>query len=497
MAVFATGHGGVEVGPDTILVRTAALDTCEVDPAARTVRIGAGVRVQTVLDAAAPHGLALVCGSSTTVGVVGLLSGGGVGPLVRSHGATVDYVRSVRVVTGDGTVREATAQVNPELFWGLRGGKASLGIITEVVIELLPIPKIYGGAIYFDGADAAGLLRAWRDWAADLPREASTSAALMRLPEMPGVRRCWLADSPWRCGSPLPPTPTPRPGCWHRCGRWRHPARRRSHDSVRRGRRRACRSDGPDARTRGEHPAAGLHRRNDRRDRLGRRTAVIVTAGHRRSPSVRGALTDEQAVRSALCHRDSAFQLFAVGVLAPPIADLVPAAVAELLAAVGPWSTGTSLPNFTPSGDPDMIRRCYDEDTYAWLAALAARLDPRGPAYGPGRAVSRGSERAPSTDGVRARRIAGICRGCPHVYPGSDMSTPARPPSTPRSRRINCDAPRSVEAMTAVYAHPATRRRCTVPGAGRAVGWRNPVNPSPRRWGAAVGGHLHRRRNRG
>ena len=91
-----------------------------------------------------------------------------------------------------------------------------------------------------------------------------------------------------------------------------------------------------------------------------------------------GALTDEQAVRSALCHRDSAFQLFAVGVLAPPIADLVPAAVAELLAAVGPWSTGTSLPNFTPSGDPDMIRRCYDEDTYAWLAALAARLDPRG-----------------------------------------------------------------------------------------------------------------------
>lgn len=379
VAVFATGHGGVEVGPDTILVRTAALDTCEVDPAARTVRIGAGVRVQTVLDAAAPHGLALVCGSSTTVGVVGLLSGGGVGPLVRSHGATVDYVRSVRVVTGDGTVREATAQVNPELFWGLRGGKASLGIITEVVIELLPIPKIYGGAIYFDGADAAGLLRAWRDWAADLPREASTSAALMRLPEMPGVppvlagrltlavRFATASDADTAAGmlAPMRAVATPL------------------LDGV---------ATIPYAAVAAVHadptvPMPALEASTLLRDFTDGTIDAIVSAAGPQSSSplaiveVRqfgGALTDEQAVRSALCHRDSAFQLFAVGVLAPPIADLVPAAVAELLAAVGPWSTGTSLPNFTPSGDPDMIRRCYDEDTYAWLAALAARLDPRG-----------------------------------------------------------------------------------------------------------------------
>ena len=187
VAVFATGHGGVEVGSDTILIRTVALDTCEIDPVARTARIGAGVRVQTVLDAAAPHGLALVCGSSTTVGVVGFLTGGGIGPLVRSLGSSAEYVRSFRVVTGDGAVTEASAEVNPELFWGLRGGKATLGIVTEVVVDLLPIPEIYGGAVFFDGADADALLRTWRDWASDLPREAGTSVALMRLPEMPGV----------------------------------------------------------------------------------------------------------------------------------------------------------------------------------------------------------------------------------------------------------------------------------------------------------------------
>ena len=91
-----------------------------------------------------------------------------------------------------------------------------------------------------------------------------------------------------------------------------------------------------------------------------------------------GAFADEQKVRSAFGNRDAAFNLHIVGVLAPPIAELVVSTTAELLAAVRPWSTGTSLPNFNASADPAMIRTCYDEDTHAWLGALAARLDPRG-----------------------------------------------------------------------------------------------------------------------
>ena len=379
VTVFATGHGGVEVGSDTILIRTAALDTCEVDPAARTARIGAGVCVQTVLDAAAPHGLALACGSSTTVGVVGFLSGAGIGPLVRTLGSSAAYVRSVRVVTGDGAVKEASAEVNPELFWGLRGGKATLGVITEVVVDLLAISEIYGGALYFDGADSAALLRAWRDWATDLPREASTSAALLQLPEMPGVppmlagkltlavRFATTADpdtgarllAPMRAvAAPMLDAVGPMPYAAIGAIHADPPVPMPVHEGTTLLRDLA---DGTiDAIVSATGPDSG---------------SPLVVVELRQ---LGGAFADEPAVRSALCHRDAAFNLYSVGVLAPPIADLVVSTSIALITAVELWSTGTVLPNFGASADPAVIRRCYDEDTYAWLAALAAQLDPRG-----------------------------------------------------------------------------------------------------------------------
>lgn len=81
----------------------------------------------------------------------------------------------------------ATPEENAELFWGLRGGKSTLGIVTSVEIDLLPIPEFYGGAVYFDGADAGVVLREWATWCADLPESISTSIALQQLPPLPGI----------------------------------------------------------------------------------------------------------------------------------------------------------------------------------------------------------------------------------------------------------------------------------------------------------------------
>src|SRR5690606_18447476 len=135
------------------LVQTSAMKHCDVDRRARTARVGAGARWQDVIDAAAPHGLAPVAGSAPGVGVVGYLTGGGIGPLVRSVGLSSDHVRSFDVVTGEGRLFRATPHENADLFWGLRGGKATLGIVVGAEIDLLPIPEFYGGAVYFDGPD--------------------------------------------------------------------------------------------------------------------------------------------------------------------------------------------------------------------------------------------------------------------------------------------------------------------------------------------------------
>ncbi len=92
------------------------------------------------------------------------LTGGGIGPLVRTVGLSSDHVRAFELVTGAGEILRVTPEEHADLFWGLRGGKSTLGIVTAVEIDLLPIAEFYGGALYFDGADAAAVLHAWRAW---------------------------------------------------------------------------------------------------------------------------------------------------------------------------------------------------------------------------------------------------------------------------------------------------------------------------------------------
>ena len=187
VAVQLTGHGAVPVGDDTILVHTGRLVGCDVDPVARRVRVGAGVTWQQVLDAAARYGLAPVCGSATGVGVVGYLSGGGIGPLARPVGASSDYVESVELVTGDGQRHQVSAQQLPELFWAARGAKSLLGIVTAAEIRLLPLPELFGGCMFFAADELPDLLPAWRDWATGLPDDAGTSLAILRLPALPQI----------------------------------------------------------------------------------------------------------------------------------------------------------------------------------------------------------------------------------------------------------------------------------------------------------------------
>ncbi|WP_018178981.1 FAD-binding oxidoreductase [Jongsikchunia kroppenstedtii] len=379
VGVRATGHAAIDTDRRSLLVRTGALDTCEVDPADRTARVGAGVRWQQVIDAAAPHGLAPVCGSAPGVGVVGLLSGGGVGPLVRTFGLSADYVRSFEVVTGDGVIRRAAPDENAELFWGLRGGKATLGLITEVVIELPELSEMYAGAIYFDGADAAVVLDAWRVWAPTLSRSASTSVALMRLPELPGVppmlagrftvavRYASVAPAsaaaaelasirsvaapildavgpmPYAAigaihADPVDPMPV------HEAGMLLGELTDEAVQTL-------VGQAGPDAAT----------------------TLLMVELRQ-----LGGALADEPAVHSAYCHRDAAYNLHTVGVLVRPIEQAVVADADRLVDAMRPWATGGRMPNFVSSADPAVIRTCYDDDTVAWLAALARQHDPRG-----------------------------------------------------------------------------------------------------------------------
>lgn len=71
VAVQSTGHGALPIGPDSILIHTGDLNTCDVDPVNRTARVGAGTMWQQVLDAATPHGLPRRAGRCRTSGWLG------------------------------------------------------------------------------------------------------------------------------------------------------------------------------------------------------------------------------------------------------------------------------------------------------------------------------------------------------------------------------------------------------------------------------------------
>lgn len=150
--------------------------------------MGAGATWAQVVTAAAAHGLAPLCASSTAVGVAGYTLGGGMGPLGRRHGFAADHVHRLRLVTADGRPHEIDADRAPELFWALRGaGARGFGVVTELEFALFPIARLYGGGLFLPGSAAAELLHLWRQWAPTLPDEAGTSVALLRPPHHPSL----------------------------------------------------------------------------------------------------------------------------------------------------------------------------------------------------------------------------------------------------------------------------------------------------------------------
>ncbi|MGE0215975.1 FAD-binding oxidoreductase [Mycolicibacterium sp.] len=379
VTVQSTGHGAVGIGSDTILVQTSAMKHCDIDVANRTARVGAGARWQDVIDAAAPHGLAPLCGSAPGVGVVGFLTGGGIGPLVRTVGASSDHVRAFDVVTGEGTLLRATPEENADLFWGLRGGKATLGIVTEVEFEMPHIPEFYGGAVFFDGADAEAVLHAWSDWSVGLPETVNTSVAVLQLPPLPGVpeplagrmtvavRYTAVGDlaEAERLLAPMRAVATP---VLDTVGVLPYAAIGAVH------------ADPVDPMPTNEAQALLSALPAEAVDAL-----LAVAGPGSGSPQVivelrllGGALAREPRHRSAFCHREAAFALTVIGAPIPEIAAAVVEHATAVTAAMTPWATGGQFPNFAPSYDPGRAARVYTDDTRHWLAALAQRYDPAG-----------------------------------------------------------------------------------------------------------------------
>jgi FAD/FMN-containing dehydrogenase len=184
------GHAvaGHAVADDAVLIDLSAMTGTRVDPVARTIVAQGGCLNEDVDRESQLHGLAMTGGFVSHTGIGGLTLGGGIGHLMRKFGLTIDAMLSCEVVTADGEVVTASAETNPDLFWGLRGGGGNFGVVTNFTFALQPLgPEIYGGLMLWPADQAPEVLAFMRDFLADAPDEVGIVGNLRLAPPLPVV----------------------------------------------------------------------------------------------------------------------------------------------------------------------------------------------------------------------------------------------------------------------------------------------------------------------
>ena len=188
ISVRGGGHAvaGHAVCDGGIMIDLSLMKAIRVDPEARTARAAGGVLWGELDRATQAFGLATTGGIISHTGIGGLTLGGGLGHLMRKHGLTVDNLLAVDLVTADAERIAVSAESEPELFWGLRGGGGNFGIATTLEYRLHKVgPLVLGGPIFWRLTDAPDVLRVIRDFAPEAPDELGISIALVKAPPMP------------------------------------------------------------------------------------------------------------------------------------------------------------------------------------------------------------------------------------------------------------------------------------------------------------------------
>lgn len=139
--VRAGGHSvaGHSVPEGGLMIDVSPMKGIQVDAKQRRAYAQGGVLLGELDRATQAVGLATTLGTVSDTGIAGLTLGGGVGRLMRRFGLAIDNLLSVDVVTADGKLRHASAQENPDLFWGLRGGGGNFGVATAFEYRLHPL----------------------------------------------------------------------------------------------------------------------------------------------------------------------------------------------------------------------------------------------------------------------------------------------------------------------------------------------------------------------
>ena len=368
IAVQATGHGLANpLAGEGVLVSTRRMGSVDVDPGAGTAWVGAGARWRNVIEAAARYDLAPLSGSMPGVGAVSYTLGGGIGLMARRYGFAADHVTRLELATVDGSLLKVSEHEEPDLFWALRGGGGSFGIVTALEMALMPVARLVGGGLMFDLGDTPEVVSTWLRWTAAMPSEMTSAMTTLEISKrhMAHVQIAYLGSAA-EADELVAPLRALKP----------------AYDSLQEipYRRSGIVFSEPDQPH--GYVADNVLLRAIDEERL--RDAIATSAPGRSVPSIisvrhlGGALSTAPRVPNAVSHREAMYLLCAVAPTSNSNAPRAQELIGDLLAGWSGTAVGSS-PNFT-FGRPDRRTAAdlFDPGTRDRLLQLARKYDPAG-----------------------------------------------------------------------------------------------------------------------
>jgi hypothetical protein len=156
VAIRSGGHSLAGFSTTTgLLIDVKPMNKVTFDADRGVAHLQGGANNQDMADALRDTGFAVPSGRCPTVGVAGLVLGGGWGFSATRFGLTCDNLISTDIVTADGTKRtvgESSVGDDADLFWALRGGGGgNFGVNTSFVFQAHEVPDVTVFSIAWQG----------------------------------------------------------------------------------------------------------------------------------------------------------------------------------------------------------------------------------------------------------------------------------------------------------------------------------------------------------
>ncbi|KAL8730888.1 MAG: hypothetical protein Q9166_003815 [cf. Caloplaca sp. 2 TL-2023] len=148
---FAVRSGGHSPSPfaanidNGVLIDMSRFNHTQYDSTRNVAIVGAGGKWLGVYNELDRHNVTVVGGRVLDVGVGGLILGCGLSYLSDLYGLACDNVVNFEVVLANGTVANANAKRNQDLFLALKGGANNFGVVTAFTLKTHPINQVWGG----------------------------------------------------------------------------------------------------------------------------------------------------------------------------------------------------------------------------------------------------------------------------------------------------------------------------------------------------------------